>query len=296
MSEEARTPAFCLAVLKKPGRRWVPRRANPWRQQFTGVDPREGRLGRTGGCGRGAGSPRAPPGAERGARLLERREPARRHCSSDGPSAADARTVSRTTELPFHVEVSLTRQTPGAENTVSLRSPDQTVASASCSCGEVVRILAGFLLRKGCQNSRTSQKTSGRRRTEAQGGPLTRFPSTTGEEAAGGHKLIHDQDLAWLQQADVVVAEVTQPSLGVGYELGWAVALHKPVLCLFHPKSGRVLSAMTWERPMAPGSRGVTSQRQRRRWWFFPSRWVPLLTQLFDFTPVYEILLNPDLL
>lgn len=96
MSEEARTPAFCLAVLKKPGRRWVPRRANPWRQQFAGVDPREGRLGRTGGCGRGAGSPRAPPGAERGARLLERREPARRHCSSDGPSAADARTVSRT--------------------------------------------------------------------------------------------------------------------------------------------------------------------------------------------------------
>ena len=47
---------------------------------------------------------------------------------------------------------------------------------------------------------------------------------------------------------------------------------------------------------MAPGSRGVTSRRQRRRWWFFPSRWVPLLTQLFDFTPVYEILLNPDLL
>uniref|UniRef100_A0A4W2F8K6 2'-deoxynucleoside 5'-phosphate N-hydrolase 1 n=1 Tax=Bos indicus x Bos taurus TaxID=30522 RepID=A0A4W2F8K6_BOBOX len=78
-----------------------------------------------------------------------------------------------------------------------------------------------------------------RRGTEAQGGPLTSFPSTTGEEAAGGHKLIHDWDLAWLQQADVVVAEVTQPSLGVGYELGRAVALHKPVLCLFRPQSDR---------------------------------------------------------
>ena len=32
MSEGARTPAFCLAVLKKSGRRWVPRRAYPWRQ------------------------------------------------------------------------------------------------------------------------------------------------------------------------------------------------------------------------------------------------------------------------
>uniref|UniRef100_A0A2K5PUN5 2'-deoxynucleoside 5'-phosphate N-hydrolase 1 n=1 Tax=Cebus imitator TaxID=2715852 RepID=A0A2K5PUN5_CEBIM len=44
-----------------------------------------------------------------------------------------------------------------------------------------------------------------------------------GEEAAGDDRLIHERDLAWLQQADAVVAEVTQPSLGVGYELGRAV-------------------------------------------------------------------------
>lgn len=37
----------------------------------------------------------------------------------------------------------------------------------------------------------------------------------------------------------MVVAEVTQPSLGVGYELGRAVALNKPILCLFRPQSGR---------------------------------------------------------
>ncbi|XP_034377512.1 5-hydroxymethyl-dUMP N-hydrolase [Arvicanthis niloticus] len=74
-----------------------------------------------------------------------------------------------------------------------------------------------------------------------------------GEEAAGGDQLIHDQDLAWLQQSDVVVAEVTQPSLGVGYELGRAVALGKPILCLFRPQSGRVLSAMI--RGAADGSR-----------------------------------------
>ncbi|XP_007530514.1 2'-deoxynucleoside 5'-phosphate N-hydrolase 1 isoform X2 [Erinaceus europaeus] len=65
-----------------------------------------------------------------------------------------------------------------------------------------------------------------------------------GEEAAGGDRFIHERDLAWLQQADVVVAEVTQPSLGVGYELGRAVVLDKPVLCLFRPQSGRALSAM----------------------------------------------------
>ena len=33
-------------------------------------------------------------------------------------------------------------------------------------------------------------------------------------------KWIHDRDIDWLHQADVVVAEVTQPSLGVGYEIG----------------------------------------------------------------------------
>ncbi|XP_012874547.1 PREDICTED: 2'-deoxynucleoside 5'-phosphate N-hydrolase 1 [Dipodomys ordii] len=74
-----------------------------------------------------------------------------------------------------------------------------------------------------------------------------------GEEAAGGDRHIHQRDLAWLQQADVVVAEVTQPSLGVGYELGRAVALHKNILCLFRPRSGRVLSAMI--RGAADGSR-----------------------------------------
>ncbi|KAM9075106.1 LOW QUALITY PROTEIN: 5-hydroxymethyl-dUMP N-hydrolase [Megaptera novaeangliae] len=63
-----------------------------------------------------------------------------------------------------------------------------------------------------------------------------------GEEAAGGDRLIHERDLAWLQQAEVVV-EVAQPSLGVGYELRRAVARNKPVLCLFRPQSGRVLSA-----------------------------------------------------
>ncbi|MWV38651.1 nucleoside 2-deoxyribosyltransferase [Natrialba sp. INN-245] len=55
---------------------------------------------------------------------------------------------------------------------------------------------------------------------------------------------IHDQDVEWLQQADIVVAEVTTPSLGVGYELGRAVAWEKPVLCLYRPGAAHELSAM----------------------------------------------------
>lgn len=55
---------------------------------------------------------------------------------------------------------------------------------------------------------------------------------------------IHDRDMDWLNQSDVLVAEVTQPSLGVGYEIGRAVALSKVIICLFRPDSGKKISAM----------------------------------------------------
>jgi nucleoside 2-deoxyribosyltransferase len=57
-------------------------------------------------------------------------------------------------------------------------------------------------------------------------------------------RYIHDRDLVWLKSADVLVAEVTTVSMGVGYEIGRAVELGKKVLCLFRQKSGRNLSAM----------------------------------------------------
>lgn len=47
----------------------------------------------------------------------------------------------------------------------------------------------------------------------------------------------------------VVVAEVTQPSLGVGYELGQAMALNKRILCLFRPQSGRGEHSKPWMAP-----------------------------------------------
>ncbi|XP_016407099.1 5-hydroxymethyl-dUMP N-hydrolase [Sinocyclocheilus rhinocerous] len=64
------------------------------------------------------------------------------------------------------------------------------------------------------------------------------------EKGEDGDQAIHDRDMEWLMMSDVIVAEVTQPSLGVGYELGRAVALNKRVFCLFRPSSGKVLSAM----------------------------------------------------
>lgn len=45
-------------------------------------------------------------------------------------------------------------------------------------------------------------------------------------------EFIYKRDVDWLLESDFVIAEVTQPSLGVGYELGFAEAKGKPVLCL----------------------------------------------------------------
>ena len=52
------------------------------------------------------------------------------------------------------------------------------------------------------------------------------------------------RDMEWLQSADLIIAEVTTPSLGVGYELGIAEKLKIPVLCLYRPIKGKRLSAM----------------------------------------------------
>ena len=54
----------------------------------------------------------------------------------------------------------------------------------------------------------------------------------TGEQNLSD-KEIYQRDLEWLESADAVIAEVTNPSLGVGYELGIAEKLGKPILCLF---------------------------------------------------------------
>ena len=60
---------------------------------------------------------------------------------------------------------------------------------------------------------------------------------------------IYERDMAWLADADVIVAEVSTPSLGVGYELGRAESLGKPTLCLYREQDGRRLSAMVSGNP-----------------------------------------------
>ena len=67
--------------------------------------------------------------------------------------------------------------------------------------------------------------------------------TSTGEEDPRD-EFIHSRDLEWLLQSDVIVAEVSTPSLGIGYELGRAVEHNKRILCLYRPQEGKRLSAM----------------------------------------------------
>ncbi len=60
---------------------------------------------------------------------------------------------------------------------------------------------------------------------------------------------IYSRDVAWLNEADMVIAEATTPSLGVGYEVARAVSLGIPVVALFRPAEGRRLSAMIRGNP-----------------------------------------------
>ena len=54
---------------------------------------------------------------------------------------------------------------------------------------------------------------------------------------------IYEQDTAWLRESDLVIAECTTPSLGVGYELAYAEAHGIPVH-IFYNKSRANFSAM----------------------------------------------------
>jgi nucleoside 2-deoxyribosyltransferase len=53
---------------------------------------------------------------------------------------------------------------------------------------------------------------------------------------------IYDRDIAALTRADCLVAEISQPSLGVGFEIAYATRLSTPILALYDERA--TVSAM----------------------------------------------------
>jgi len=74
------------------------------------------------------------------------------------------------------------------------------------------------------------------------------------ESRAHPSKEVYERDTAWIRGADAMVAEVSTPSHGVGFEIGYALNLSKPVLCLHDTK--RTVSKMILGNTMA----GLTVQ------------------------------------
>ena len=63
---------------------------------------------------------------------------------------------------------------------------------------------------------------------------------------------IFERDVGWLAEADVLVAEVSTPSTGVGYEIASMRYRHgRPVICLYRPAFTARCTAMV------AGDRGI---------------------------------------
>lgn len=55
---------------------------------------------------------------------------------------------------------------------------------------------------------------------------------------------IYNRDVRLIEESDVVIADVTNPSLGVGYEIAYAEKINKKIYCLYLKVEGKKVSAM----------------------------------------------------
>jgi nucleoside 2-deoxyribosyltransferase len=53
---------------------------------------------------------------------------------------------------------------------------------------------------------------------------------------------VYTRDIDWINESDLLIAEVSTPSHGVGYEIAYALSIGKPVLCCY--QQGRSVSKM----------------------------------------------------
>jgi nucleoside 2-deoxyribosyltransferase len=79
--------------------------------------------------------------------------------------------------------------------------------------------------------------------------PQTADPKVTAAGEGDGENLtarqIFERDIRQILESDLMIADVTIPSLGVGYEIAYAIEKNLPILCLFdQDHNSKRLSAM----------------------------------------------------
>lgn len=67
-------------------------------------------------------------------------------------------------------------------------------------------------------------------------------PDVLRQETSLGAEEVFKRDDGWVRSCDALIAEVSTPSHGVGYEIALAVCLGKPVLCCY--EIGKPVSKM----------------------------------------------------
>lgn len=60
-------------------------------------------------------------------------------------------------------------------------------------------------------------------------------------------KEVYTRDVNWIKACDALIAEVSTPSHGVGYEIAYALSIGKPVLCCH--RAGQKVSKMITGNP-----------------------------------------------
>lgn len=83
---------------------------------------------------------------------------------------------------------------------------------------------------------------------QSRGEVLTEFVSDKNLTSYGTvgmtDKEIYDRDVALIIESDIMIADITTPSLGVGYEISYAENLNKRICCLYHSTPGKRVSSM----------------------------------------------------
>ena len=72
-------------------------------------------------------------------------------------------------------------------------------------------------------------------------------PAAIKSEAALSSNEVYARDVEWIRASNVLIAEVSVPSHGVGYEIGFTLGIGKPVLAL--TEEGRKVSKMISGNP-----------------------------------------------
>ena len=67
-------------------------------------------------------------------------------------------------------------------------------------------------------------------------------PKVMEEEVVIAPVDVYQRDVAWVEGCQILIAEISTPSHGVGYEIALALSLQKPVLCLY--QEGKKVSKM----------------------------------------------------